>query len=88
MEDTRLSTGRHLQPVHGDGTGGPLHLDPLPGQLVEAPAPHLDRGHHGRDLLDVTDEARLMIEVAYGQMTSEEAAEQLAAQQTGVVEST
>ena len=35
-----------------------LHLDTRAGELVQSPTTDLERGHHRRNLLDVTDEAR------------------------------
>ena len=40
----------------GDRSGRPVDLDAFPSQFVQSFAVDLDRGHHRRDLLDVTDQ--------------------------------
>ena len=42
----------HLEAIDLDGARRPLDLLASPGELVEAPAAHLDRRDHGRHLLD------------------------------------
>ena len=51
-----VGRGVDVEPCHGDGAGGPLDLDPGPGQLVQAPPTHLARRDHGRDLVHDTGE--------------------------------
>src|SRR5882724_10587050 len=56
--DDEVRERDRLEPdrVHDDLARLALHLDPLPGELVEALAVTVERGVHGRHLLDAADE--------------------------------
>ena len=45
--------GLGIESVHGDRPRGALHLNALPGQLVQAAATDLDGRDHRRHLLDL-----------------------------------